>query len=86
MSEMKKIKILFPQIIIEQKEVEVTEEKYDTLIYDNVDVVDFIWDNMTEQEQQWTNGKQWIESAIDCGYAGLKKIGVDYSNVKIDQS
>jgi hypothetical protein len=71
---MKKIKILFPQIVIEQREVEVTEEQYDVLMLDNIGVTDFVWKNMTEQEQQWTNGEKWVASAIDCGYAGLRKV------------
>lgn len=71
---MKKINILFPQITIEQREVEVTEEIYDKLMLDREGVTDFIWNNMTEQEQQWTEGKKWIENAIDCDYAGLRKV------------
>ena len=34
---------------------------------------DFILSQMTEQEQQWTQGKKWVESAIDVGYCGVAK-------------
>ena len=70
---MKTIKISFPQIIMEHKEVEVTEEQFEDLINHCSDdeKTGFIWSQMTEQEKQWTQGKKWVESAIDAGYCGV---------------
>ena len=72
---MKKVKISFPQIVVEQREIEVTEEQYEDLTeYSSDDEkADFIWSQMTEQEQQWTQGKKWVESEIDVGYCGVAK-------------
>lgn len=69
-----KIKILFPQIVIESKEIEVDEDKFETLYEHHEGVDKFVWDNMTEQEQQWTQGQKWVSSAIEEGYAGVRKI------------
>lgn len=73
MKKNKTIKILFPQIVVEQREVEVTEEQFDKLMNYSTDSekADFIWAEMTDQEQQWTNGKSWLEAGIDVGYSGL---------------
>ena len=72
---MKKVKISFPQIVVEQREIEVTEEQFEDLTEHSSDdeKADFIWSKMTEQEQQWTQGKKWVESAIDVGYCGVAK-------------
>lgn len=72
---MKKVKISFPQIVVEQREVEVTDEQFEDLTqhYCDNEKTDFIWDQMTDQEQQWTQGKKWVESAIDMGYCGVAK-------------
>ena len=72
---MKKVTISFPQIVIERREVEVTEEQFEELTENSGDIekTDFIWSQMTEQEQQWTQGKKWVESAVDCGYCGVAK-------------
>lgn len=69
-----KIKIVFPQIIFETKIVEVSKEKYEDLMEHHIDREDFIWNNLTENEQNWTNGKKWIESSLEAGYAGLRKV------------
>lgn len=72
---MKKVTISFPQIVVERREVEVTDEQFEDLTQHSCDSekADFIWNNMTEQEQQWTQGKKWLEGAIDAGYCGLAK-------------
>lgn len=68
---MKIVKILFPQIVIEIKSIEVSDEEFENLI-DHIDVENFVWNNMTEQEQSWTQGKKWVESYIEnCG-CGIK--------------
>jgi len=73
--EMKKIIISFPQIVFERKEIAVTERQFEELTEHSCESekAEFIWKNMTEQEQQWTNGKQQLKSAIDCGYCGISK-------------
>ncbi len=70
-----KVKISFPQIVIESKEVEVSEEKYEELVNEDLKKqADFVWQNMTEQEQDWSNGKKWIEDAMDVGYCKIARI------------
>jgi len=71
---MKKVIIQFPQIVIEEKIIEVTEDQHEELLQHSSDIekTDFIWENMTQQEQDWTNGKNSIESAVDVGYCGIK--------------
>jgi hypothetical protein len=71
---MKWIKITFPQIVFESKEIEVSEEIAESLLYHNEDVGKFVWDNMTEQEQGWTEGQKWVRSAIEEGYAGVRNL------------
>ncbi len=58
------------------REIEVTDEQYEDLTEHSSDreMVKFMWDNMTEQEQQWTQGEKWIESTVDCGYCGIEKV------------
>ena len=69
---MKTVKILFPQVVIETKSIEVSDEEFENLIEHNIDVEKFVWNNMTEQEQSWTQGRRWVESYIeDCG-CGVK--------------
>lgn len=65
---MKTVRMLFPQIVIEQKLIEVSDEQFERLVEDRIDVDKFIWENLTEQEQSWTEGQKWIYSYIEnCG-------------------
>lgn len=69
---MRTIKIQFPQIVTETKEIEVSEIDYENIESMSIEEkAQFIWDNISEQEQQWTEGKKWIENAIECGYSGV---------------
>ncbi len=71
---MKKVTIKFPQIVIESKEIEVSGYKLEEIMnFCEEERVDFIWENMTEQEQQWTNGKKWIAAAVDADYCGVNE-------------
>jgi DNA-binding transcriptional regulator GbsR (MarR family) len=72
---MKKVKISFPQIVVEQREIEVTEEQYEDLTEHSSDdeKTNFIWSQMTDQEKQWTQGKKWVKNAIYVGYCGVAK-------------
>jgi len=64
---------LFPQIVMEKREVSLTEDEIDNLKNMSLDEqTDWIWDKMTEQEQSWTEGKKWVSSAIDVGYCGFR--------------
>lgn len=69
-----KIRILFPQIVIESKEIEVSEDQFENLFEHRENVAEFVWANMDEQEQTWTQGKKWVSHAIEEGYAGVRKI------------
>lgn len=73
---MRKIKITFPQIVFEQKEVEVTQEQYEDLIEHSScsEKAKFIWSNMTDMEKQWTEGEKWVEGAVDCYLCGVYSI------------
>ena len=68
------IKIVFPQIVFETKIISVSKEKYEDLMLHHIDREDFLWDNLTENEQNWTNGKKWVESSMDAGYSGLRVV------------
>lgn len=63
-----KVKIRFPQIVIDCKEVEITEEQYNGLTERPNGLSDFIWDNMSEQERNHTHGKKWLQEHVDDGY------------------
>ncbi len=70
---MKKVNIKFPQIIIQIKEVEITDEEYKYLTEqaDFQEVTEFIWDNMNELEQNCTYGEKWTIEAIDADLGGI---------------
>ncbi len=68
---MPKLIIKFPQIIFEEKEIEVTQEKYMSLIEDRKDVSKFIWDNLSEQEKSCSSAYKELDSFIDCGACGV---------------
>ena len=64
---------LFPQIVMEQREIELTQDEIEALKNMCLDEqTDWIWSKMTEQEQNWTQGKEWVKSAIDAGYCGFR--------------
>lgn len=72
---MKTIIIKFPQIIVEYKDVIVPDEKYEDLINGDLDRSKFIWDNLTELEQNHVpNGQKGIESGLECDMANIKTI------------
>lgn len=64
---------LFPQIVMEKREIELPDEEIEDLKNMCLDEkTDWIWSKMTEQEQNWTQGKEWVKSAIDAGYCGFR--------------
>lgn len=66
------VSFLFPQIVVDKREVELTEDEIEDLKNMCLDEkADWIWSRMTEQEQNWTQGKEWVKSAIDAGYCGF---------------
>lgn len=65
------VKIKFPLICVEEKEIEVTQEKFESLVEDGNGITEFIWENMTEQEKTWTQGEKWVGSFVDCGFGGV---------------
>lgn len=63
----------FPQIVMEQRDIELTQDEIEDLKNMCLDEkTDWIWSKMTEQEQNWTQGKEWVKSAIDAGYCGFR--------------
>lgn len=69
---MRTIKISFPQIVTDHRQLQVTDEQYESLVEDRIGEAEFIWGNMTELEKNCTEGKEWIGSAISAVYAGCK--------------
>jgi hypothetical protein len=70
---MKKITISFPQIVFERRTIEVTEDKHEEILNGCLDEkVEFIWDNMTGLEKQWSQGIEALSSAVDIEYCGVK--------------
>jgi hypothetical protein len=71
---MKTITIRYPQIVIDTKEVSVEDEKFEELSNSSLhDITDFIWENLTEDERDWSTGKESMMNAIEVGYAGIRK-------------
>jgi hypothetical protein len=71
-----KVKITFPQIVFESKEVELSDGEFDA-VQDLCfhDQVDFIWNNMTEDEKDWCPmGKKGLKDALDLDYCRKPRI------------
>jgi hypothetical protein len=67
---MKTIIIKFPQLCVDFKEVEVSDEEYNKIV--TGDKSQYIWDNLTEQEQGWVpNGLNGIRMARENDYAEI---------------
>lgn len=70
---MKTVFIKFPQITVDFKAVKVSDEEYDEIINGDADKSKFIYDNLTEQEQNWLpNGQKGLESALEWDLASIK--------------
>lgn len=72
---MKKVRIKFPQLCVESRTIEVSDEKYEELVEHagEEDRANFIWNQMTESEKNWApNGFKSLVSAIDVGYCGIE--------------
>lgn len=62
MEENIEIEILFPQIVMERKTITVPRSVYSGLAEDcGSGVPDFIWNNMSELEQEHTLGKKMLK-------------------------
>lgn len=70
---MKKVNIIFPQIVFEQREIEVTDEEFDDLILHHNKRADFMWENMSEREQNFTEGRGWIGKLMDVDIARIER-------------
>lgn len=69
---METITFSFPQIVMERREIELTIDEIDDLKHLSIDEqTDWIWSKMSDQEQSWTEGKDWVKGAIDMGYCGF---------------
>jgi hypothetical protein len=79
---MRKLKIRFPQITFKEKIVDVTDEQHYKFVskLSHIDeITKFIWNNMSEEEQKWTEGGiKWVKSAIDVDYAGVDKVSCNW--------
>lgn len=63
----------FPQIVMEKRDIELTQDEIEDLKNMSLDEqTNWIWSKMSEQEQNWTQGKEWVKSAIDAGYCGFR--------------
>jgi hypothetical protein len=67
-----KIKISYPQIIIESKEIAVNSvgKRYCEEM-SLQEKADFIWYNMSQMEKNNSQGYNWLKSAIEEGYCGI---------------
>lgn len=70
---MPKVRIVYPQICFDYKDIEVEQNKYEDLIEHHTGRAEFIWNNLTEQEQQSTHGFKWIETALENDYASVRQ-------------
>lgn len=68
------VTIFYPQIVIERKEVEITEEQLED--FENSGVYDqaaFIWNELTELEQNHTHGEKWLTDAVDDNHSRIER-------------
>ena len=65
---MKKVMIIFPQIVMEAKEIEVTDSQFDTLAgATKQQLQTYIWNNMTGRERENSGGKETVNSLVWSG-------------------
>ncbi|GAL83458.1 hypothetical protein MYP_685 [Sporocytophaga myxococcoides] len=62
------VEITFPQIVFEKKVVKIPEDQKKKLNNE----ADFIWENLTETEQDWSGGESAIRSAVDVDYCRVR--------------
>jgi hypothetical protein len=69
----KLIKIKYPQLEFKTKLVEMSDDEYDKYKSGYIDESDFVWSKLTKSEKEKIlGGRNEIESAIECGYAGIQ--------------
>ncbi len=71
MSKLKKVRITYPATVFVSKFILVEQDKLDEMIDNHELIVDFIYDNMTQEHKDFTEKKS-IHSAYTQGYAKLK--------------
>ena len=71
----KKIEIVFPQIVIERREIEISNEQFDDVTnFCTEEVSDFIWSKMTDLEKEHTLGEKMMKSFVDDHLCGIHSI------------
>ncbi len=68
---MAKVRITYPATVFISRFVTVEQDKLDEMIDNHALVVDFIYDNMTQEHKDFTE-KESIRSAYTQGYAKLR--------------
>lgn len=73
---MKKLRIKYPSISFEIKDIEVTEDRYEDIMnMCQEEQADFIMQEIGDEESDWIpDGKKGLMSALDCDYANIKLI------------
>lgn len=71
MSELKKVRITYPATVFVSKFILVEQDKIDEMIDNHELIIDFIYDNMTQEQKNFTE-KESIHSAYTQGYAKIK--------------
>lgn len=67
-----KVIIKYPQIVFETKTVTVPKKLFEDLMSEKTDWVDFIWENLTTNERDWSTGKDGIDGAVEVGFCWVK--------------
>jgi len=69
------VRISYPQIVIESKEVEMSEDElFELKEKSSSEQADFIYEKLDENEQNWCNGKKFIQSALESDYCSIRKV------------
>lgn len=73
---MKKILITYPQIIVEQKEIEVDDELCEELTQhmSREEIGSYIYSNLTYLEKDCTMGEKWVAGFVDMGCVGIREV------------
>lgn len=73
---MAKIEIAFPQVVLYRREIEVDDDLAESIVKNGTDAekAEFIFNRITESEQEHTEGEQWITKLMEFGMAWVKKV------------
>ncbi|WP_299456356.1 hypothetical protein [uncultured Microscilla sp.] len=73
---MKTLIIKYPQVVIEEKVVMVSDNTYHKWKYEEISEADLIEGNLSDTEKCRLYGANMIADMLECGAASIKEVGV----------